>query len=187
MSDANDRAGHRTERLRLDRPTPADVDDWHAIHADPRVWEHFPSGRHTSIDETEAALAAALDDWAAGGLGYWSVRLDADGPVIGCGGCRPVADEQRWNLYYRFTPESQGNGYATELAGAAIAAANAVRPDWPVVAYMLEHNTASWRVAERLGMHRIWTGPDAGNPDPAAIRFVYADRVDASTDGIGRA
>lgn len=184
MSDAW--ADHRSSRLRLTRPRMVELNDWHAIHADPRVWEHFPSGRHTSIVETEQALVSAVDGWDSGGLGYWSVRVEPNGPVIGCGGCRPVPDERRWNLYYRFAPESQGNGYATELASEAIAAANAVRPDWPVVAYMLEHNTASWRVAERLDMYRIWTGPDAGNPDPEAVRFVYADRDDETTRHIGR-
>ena len=90
------------------------------------------------------------------------------------------------NLYYRFSPDVQGNGYATELARVALAAAKAVRPERPVVAFMLEHNTASWRVAERVGMHHLWTGPDAGNPDPTAVRLVYADRDDETTAGVGR-
>ncbi|MEM9464671.1 MAG: GNAT family N-acetyltransferase [Actinomycetota bacterium] len=175
-----------TKRLVLTQPTTGDLDAWHTIHADPRVWEHFPSGRHAEGAQSEAALHAAIDDWQADGLGYWSVRAAPDGPIIGCGGCRRVPADHRWNLYYRFTPESQGNGYATELARASIAAANTIDPGLPVVAYMLEHNTASWRVAERIGMHRLWTGPDAGNPDPAAVRLVYADRDDDSTAGIGR-
>ncbi len=184
---ATDWTTHRTERLVLTRPALDDLDDWHSLHTDPRVWTHFPSGRYTDIDQSRSGITGAIAEWESDGLGYWSIRVDEDGPLIGTGGCRGVAAESRWNLYYRFTPEAHGNGYATELARAAIDAANDVRPDWPVVAYMLEHNEASWRVAERLGMHRIWVGPDAGNPDPAAVRYVYADRIDESTDGIGRA
>ena len=30
--------------------------------------------------------------------------------------------------------------------------------------------------AERAGLTLVWRGPDAGNPDPAAVRLVYADR-----------
>ncbi len=182
----DDWADHRTERLHLARPSIDDVDEWHTIHADPRVWEHFPSGLYTERAQSEAAIDDAIADWDAAGLGYWSIRADSDGPIIGCGGCRLVADQQRWNLYYRFTPESQGHGYATEVARAAVAAANRVAPDRPVVTYMLEHNVASWRVAERIGMHHLWTGPDAGNPDPSAIRLVYADRNDATTATVGR-
>ncbi len=91
-----------------------------------------------------------------------------------------MPDQGRWNLYYRLAPECQGQGYASELAAAAIAVANQVDPTQPVVAYMLEHNTASWRVAERVGLTRIWVGPDEGNPDPDAVRFVYADRSDVT-------
>lgn len=66
--------------------------------------------------------------------------------------------------------------YVTELAAAGIAAARAVRPDLPITAYLLEHNLASKAVAERLGLRLVWRGPDAGNPDPRAVRLVYADR-----------
>lgn len=162
------------------------MDDWHRIHADPRVWEHFPTGRHTELEQTATALSAAIDDWDRDGLGYWSVRVEVGGTIVGCGGCRIVTDDRRWNLYYRFSPEVQGNGYAAELATEAIAAATSVRPSWPVVAYMLEHNVASWKVAERIGMHQLWTGPDAGNPDPNAVRLVYADRDDETTRTVGR-
>ncbi|MGN7247635.1 hypothetical protein ACTHQ1_07875 [Janibacter anophelis] len=39
-----------------------------------------------------------------------------------------------------------------------------------------EHNHASRRVADKLGLTLQQRGPDAGNPDPAAVRLVYADR-----------
>ncbi len=171
-------AHRRTDRLLLDRVEEDDVDGWHRIHADARVWTHFPSGRHLSPEATTQLVQASLDDWRQAGLGYWSIREEPGGPIIGCGGCRPLPDHHRWNLYYRFAPESQGRGYASELATAAIAAANDVDAARPVVAYMLEHNTPSWRVAEKVGLTRVWVGPDDGNPDPTAVRFVYADRPD---------
>jgi RimJ/RimL family protein N-acetyltransferase len=58
----------------------------------------------------------------------------------------------------------------------AIEAARDVEPDRPVLAYLLEHNTASRRTAERLGMRLAWRGPDRPNPDHDAIRLVYVDR-----------
>ena len=67
---ASDWAAHASDRLRLTRPTLDDLDGWHTIHSDPRVWEHFPSGRHTDIGESEAALGAAISDWGGAGLGY---------------------------------------------------------------------------------------------------------------------
>ena len=170
---------HRlTDRLVLDRVRESDIDAWHRIHADARVWTHVPTGRHTDRETTRQLVQNAVGDWNEAGLGYWSVREQPAGPIIGCGGCRLVSDGSRWNLYYRFAPETHGRGYAGELAEAAITAARAVDPATPVVAVMLEHNTASWRVAEKVGLTRVWVGPDEGNPDPAAVRFVYADRPD---------
>ena len=37
-------------------------------------------------------------------------------------------------------------------------------------------NPASRITAERLGLALVWRGPDTGNPDPAAVRLIYADR-----------
>lgn len=70
----------------------------------------------------------------------------------------------------------QGHGYASELVEAARQAARDVRPQLPVAAFLLEHNVASRRTAERAGLQLVWRGPDAGNPDPDAVRLVYADR-----------
>jgi RimJ/RimL family protein N-acetyltransferase len=81
-----------------------------------------------------------------------------------------------WNLYYRLTPSAWGLGLAAELVTAAIDAAHAVDPDRPVIAYLLEHNVESRGRAEKAGLSLVWRGPDAGNPDPAAVRLVYADR-----------
>jgi RimJ/RimL family protein N-acetyltransferase len=81
-----------------------------------------------------------------------------------------------WNLYYRLTPAAWGRGLAAELVDAALQAVRAVDPDRPVVAYLLEHNAESRGRAERSRLELVWRGPDAGNPDPAAVRLVYADR-----------
>lgn len=51
-----------------------------------------------------------------------------------------------------------------------------MRGEFPVIALLLEHNDASRAVAERSGLRMVWRGPDKDNPDPAAIRLVYADR-----------
>jgi RimJ/RimL family protein N-acetyltransferase len=45
-----------------------------------------------------------------------------------------------------------------------------------VIAYLVEHNRGSARVAEKLGLELVHRAPDVGNPDPAVMRLVYADR-----------
>jgi RimJ/RimL family protein N-acetyltransferase len=114
-------------------------------------------------------------DWDADGLGTWTVRLNGEGGVIGYGGCS-VRQDTFWNLGYRFAVDHHGHGYATELAREAIRQAGFLRPDIPVVAYLLEHNAASAHVARKLGMTLAYRGPDADNPDSSAVRLIYADR-----------
>jgi RimJ/RimL family protein N-acetyltransferase len=63
-----------------------------------------------------------------------------------------------------------------ELVSAALDAAHAVARERPVIAYVLEHNERSRGRIERSGSSPEWRGPDAGNPDPTAVRLVYADR-----------
>ena len=130
------------------------------------------------------AIEHSVRHWARDGLGYWTARLREDlpdaglaaGSVVGTGGCAVRVGDTWWNLYYRLTPSAWGLGLAAELVTAAIDAAHAVDPARPVIAYLLEHNAQSRGRAERAGLSLVWRGPDAGNPDPDAVRLVYADR-----------
>lgn len=172
-----------TARLLLDAVVPADLDEHWALMSDPGVWEHLPSGRHTSPDRTREAIEHSVGHWARDGLGYWTARLREDlsglaaaGTMVGTGGCALRAGTSWWNLYYRLTPRAWGRGLAAELVTAAIDAAHEVDPERPVIAYLLEHNVQSRLRAEKAGLTQVWRGPDAGNPDPDAVRLVYADR-----------
>jgi RimJ/RimL family protein N-acetyltransferase len=174
----------QTARLRLDAVVPSDLDEHYALMSDPGTWAHLPSGRHTSREQTAAAIQHSLGHWARDGLGYWTARLREDlpgtvlraGDMVGTGGCALRVGTAWWNLYYRFTPPAWGKGLAAELVTAALDAAHELAPDRPVVAYLLEHNAESRGRAERSGLQPVWRGPDAGSPDPSAVRLVYADR-----------
>lgn len=168
----------RTPRLLLTAPTPDDLAGLYALHADPAVWEHLPSHRHTDPERTAAQVARETASWRDHGLGSWVLRHREDpaGPLLGLAGCR-WHDGPAWNLGYRLARSAWGRGLAGEAVAAALSAAAAVDPALPVVAYLLEHNVGSRRTAERAGLELVWRGPDAGNPDPAAVRLVFADRA----------
>jgi RimJ/RimL family protein N-acetyltransferase len=184
----NDVRHRLTGRLALDAVTADDLDEHFAILSDPGVWRHLPANRHTSRERTAEGIALQVECWERAGLGVWTARLRADlpadrvptgltpGAVVGMGGCAVRAGTDWWNLYYRLVPVAWGHGLAGELVDAATRAAAEVAPDRPVVAYLLEHNLESRRRAERSGLTLVWRGPDAGNPDPSAVRRVYADR-----------
>lgn len=175
-----------TARLVLIRPTRGDLDEVHQLYADPGVWEHFPSLRHTDRTQTERFLQRLQSSWEQDGLGCWIARRPSRsgfGELVGVGGCS-VRFGVAWNLSYRLTRSEWGHGYAQEIIAAARAAATRVHPQLPVNAYLLEHNSGSKRAAERAGLHQVWRGADVGNPDPSAVRLVYADRPldDAALD-----
>lgn len=109
-----------------------------------------PCGADASWEDSRAWVGRFSGRWAAGGLGYWTVRLRATGAVIGVGGAerRPAF----WNLYYLIDAGHWGRGYGTELAFAAQREAAAVDPDLPLVGWIHEENAASQAVARRLGL-----------------------------------
>ncbi|MDR2255953.1 MAG: GNAT family N-acetyltransferase [Arthrobacter sp.] len=170
----------RTEHLVLTPTAPGDLEEIHALYSDPRVWTHLPSGRFTDLEATREWLAGRVRGRDVFGIGSYTARDPETGALLGHGGCEVRGSEYAGgdfiNLGYRFAPEAQGRGLATELARFAMKEAALRRPDLPIVAYLLEHNAASAAVAGKLGMTLRHRAPDAGNPDPEAIRLVFADR-----------
>ena len=165
---------------RLHRPAIGDLDDYAALHADAATWRHHPDGRHTDLEQSRSALLRDIEDWQRDSLGFWIVRAGDDGSVapegtfLGVCGCRSAREGLIWNLYYRFVPAFHGHGLAVRVGRESVHAAHATDPDRPVIASLLEHNTASRRTAERIGLALRWRGPDAEVHD--GIRLLYADR-----------
>lgn len=161
--------------VRLDRPTLGDIPAIHALYSDPRVWRHLPSGRFSHPSQSERMVNGWIEGWTRDHLSSWVLRDEETGDVIGNAGCS-LRRNTFWNLGYRLAPEFQGRGVAAWASREAIDAAHRVRPEIPVVAYLLEHNAASAHVATGVGLALVHRCPDAGNPDPSAIRLVFADR-----------
>ncbi|MGY4859827.1 GNAT family N-acetyltransferase [Cryobacterium sp. AP23] len=175
MTAKHDFSPTMTKRLVLTTPVDADIAELFDLHADPRVWKHLPSGRHIERVQTEKLLENYLAGWAENGLDVWVARNRETNLLIGIGG-PSLRGERAWNLYYRLAPTAWGQGYAQEIVAAARAATASLGSELPHVALLLEHNEGSRRAAERAGLQLAWRGMDRGNPDPSAIRLVYADR-----------
>jgi len=145
-----------TERLMLLRPTLADLDDFFAIDGDPLTHLHNPAGPDTTIETSERRLRSYMDDWTTFGIGYWIVRLKPDSDIIGIAGLRSVEllDREVLNLYYRFKPVAWGNGFATEVARAALDVACKDFPGLPVVARTRPTNEPAMAVARKIGLER---------------------------------
>lgn len=129
----NDTHALNTPRLSLSVPTDADINAIFAIHSDARAYEHRPELAMKSRDEAVELARAWQTNWREKQLGYYVVST-LDGTTIGFTGVRhsEEAGEKVLNLYYRFAPESQGQGYAKEAAAAAIASARGVSLSSPL-------------------------------------------------------
>jgi RimJ/RimL family protein N-acetyltransferase len=106
------------------------------------------------VEEARRDLETYARIWKEHGVGYWAVELE--GTFVGVAGIRPVelAGRAVWNVFYRFFPTVWGRGYALEAVREAVAVAESVAVERPIVALTLPANTASIRVAERAGLVR---------------------------------
>ena len=138
-----------TSRLRL-RAIAAS--DWPAIlayMADPHVTAFLPGG---VLDE-QAARAFALkqsgDDRQA-----VAVVEKASGQLIGHMPFHAWLGPRTFEIGWALGRAHQGNGYATEAGRALLGHAFGSLKAHRVVATCQPENTASWRVAEKLGLRR---------------------------------
>lgn len=148
-----------TERLRLRRPTVADIDVIHRILSDPAACAHNPADLLTTRAEAEALFRRWDEHWHQHGFGYFVVQTRATDPeadALGFCGIKLMRLHGRevLNLLYRLAPSAWGNGVATEAAAAVLGWAAGHAPDHPVVARIRPANVASQRVAQHIGLRR---------------------------------
>ncbi|MET3638358.1 MULTISPECIES: GNAT family N-acetyltransferase [Curtobacterium] len=164
----------RTDRLVLTPLTPADIDDVHAVFSDARTWGHLPSGRHADRATTVDLVQRKIGGRARHGLGSWTVRT-TDGAFVGVGGVDMTA-ARVWNLGYRLAPAAWGQGYASEVAAAAIDQAHRTAPCVPVTGRVLTSNPASAAVLRKAGLSLVWQGPASVAVPDGVLGQVWTDR-----------
>lgn len=173
----------RTERLHLRPWEPArDAAAFAQLNADRAVMRFIPPFRPLTRAESDDLLARLVDHWRRHGYGLWAVDVTAAGGAFaGFAGLAvpsflPAvlpAVEVGWRL----APEWWGRGLATEAARASVDHASAALGLASVVSIIDQANTASLRVAERLGMRR---GRDRLHPVTRRRLHVMELDLDAS-------
>ncbi|GAA2129111.1 GNAT family N-acetyltransferase [Glycomyces algeriensis] len=146
----------KTERLVL-RPMQADdAAAMQVMNADPEVMRYIGRGVPLSLEETEARTAKAAAHWDAHGWGVFAAVERDTGTLVGWAALAtpsflpeilPVTE-----LGWRMRSDRWGRGYAPEAARAAMGFAFGELGLDRVVSCIHSENTASIRVAEKLGM-----------------------------------
>ncbi len=124
---------------------------------------HNPAGPDPDRDSSTRRLEQWIEHWDKHGFGYSVVHTlesganaDKRGTVVGFTGVQHSTWLQRpvLNLYYRYTPEHWGRGYATEGARHVVSWARTHRRELAVLAYTTADNTGSQRTAAAAGLTR---------------------------------
>ncbi|MCS6921733.1 MAG: GNAT family N-acetyltransferase [Elioraea sp.] len=147
-----------TPRLRL-RPFRAeDLGPWCAMMADPDVVRFLgtgtQAGRPRSSEEAWTLLATLIGQWTLRGYGMLAVEERASGRFVGRAGIVHLPAWPEPELSYALVREAWGKGYATEACRAVLEWAWARFPFERLASYIAPGNTASERVAAKLGAVR---------------------------------
>jgi RimJ/RimL family protein N-acetyltransferase len=145
-----------TARLRLRSHQLDDLAPYAAMWADPIV-TRFLGGKPLSEEEAWSRILRHAGHWSLLGFGYWLVEEKATGRFLGEAGLAELhrdivpsivgTPEAGWV----FTLGSQGQGYASEAMHAILAWASQTLPSKRTVCIIDPENTASLRLAMRLG------------------------------------
>jgi RimJ/RimL family protein N-acetyltransferase len=148
-----------TERLILRLPVSEDLDESFAMHADAAMVKYI-GGRPAAREETWTKLLRNIGHWKVFGYGIFTLRDKEDGRFVGEAGLAHFArglgeafdpfPEAAWIL----APHAHGRGYATEAVRAAHDWMTATHRPAKTVCIIHPDNTASLRIAEKLGYGR---------------------------------
>lgn len=143
-----------TSRLVLRRFDAGDVDAILSFRGDPDVMRFSVAGTETRDTIEAKYLPSCLRRYARDGLGQWAVVRKSDGICVGeCGICeQEVGGEKQFEISYRMRRDCWGNGLATEAAGACRDYGFNEARLRRVISIIESENTASIRVAEKIGM-----------------------------------
>lgn len=141
-----------TERLVVRRWTLEDVEAAFSIYGDPEVMRGLAGTPATDLDEQSERLAKVLARDAGSAFGMWALEPKDGSGIVGSVILKPLPDSEWVEVGWHLGRAHWGKGYATEAGTGAIRYGFEVQGLPTIYAVLLDWNTASRRVAERLGM-----------------------------------
>lgn len=159
-----------TERLILREMREEDAPGILAMDKDPEVLRYLPSAMIDSIEEALGVVQHIRKQYVDNGIGRWAMVRKEDQAFVGWCGIKLVNDgttNGRTNYYdigYRMLPAYWGMGYGYEAAAACMQYAFQVLQLEELHATVMQGNTASIRIIEKMGMHYVEQYEEDGLP-----------------------
>jgi RimJ/RimL family protein N-acetyltransferase len=140
-----------TGRLLMRPVSWHDLEDLRALKSDPEVFAVMLGGVRTPAQVADE-LAEDVAFWGAHGVGMWAVRDVGSEAFLGYVGLHERPDGRGIALRFALVAASQGRGYASEAAAAALRFAHQRAGLARVIAVARESNFASRMVLGGIGM-----------------------------------
>lgn len=140
-----------TERLRIRRFTPDDLDVLCSIYGDPDVMRYI-SGHPLSRQEVEEWMQTWAEQWDKLGFGWWGVELKEGGELIGHCALQFIHNSRDVELAYGLAKHWWGKGLAAEAARAALRYGFEELSLDRIYALSEPPNVASQGVMKKIGM-----------------------------------
>jgi RimJ/RimL family protein N-acetyltransferase len=141
-----------TERLRLRQFHASDLDTYAAITSDPETMRYIARGAPFDREAAWRSIGYVLGHWRIRGFGLWAAEEKATGALVGRIGLQRPGGWPGLEVAWLVARERWGEGLATEGARAALAHAFEVLDVRRAISLIAPENTASIRVAEKLGL-----------------------------------
>jgi [ribosomal protein S5]-alanine N-acetyltransferase len=149
-------------RLRYQPLAFEHLDRFHALVQDAHIRRYLMDGEVFPREWSEDRVRDSEALMARRGVGLSLAFEKASGDLAGfCGFLELPSLHAEPQLVYALLERFTGQGYATEMARAAIEDARATAGFTDICAAVDEVNTASVRVLEKLGFERVTTGQGA--------------------------
>jgi RimJ/RimL family protein N-acetyltransferase len=147
-----------TERLVLREIAEEDAPGILAMDKDPEVLRFLPGAMIGTLQEAVEIVQYIRKQYKENGTGRWAMVRKADHAFIGWCGIKLVNDRPAngrigyYDIGYRMLPAYWGRGYGYEAAAAAMDYAfNTLKLEL-LCGSVMQGNTASYRILEKLGM-----------------------------------
>ena len=131
---------------------------------DAEVMKYWLGGPDKSLEQTGARIVKINSHWKKHGFGDWGIELKKSGELIGFCGLHYIEGMVEVNIGYVLEKEQWRQGYGYEVSRTVLDYGFGKLGLSEIVAIIWPENTASIRLAEKLGMKFwqkfIWKGGD---------------------------
>jgi len=140
----------KTERLTLRPLAPADAEAYAALRFHPEVVKWLPAAPGDPLEVVRGSIERFAAEWQKRRYAPWGVFLGSR--LIGHGGLNYVPEFAQTEVLWALHPDAWGQGYATEMARAALGYGFDTLGLKLIFAITLPDNHASQAVMKRLGL-----------------------------------